>query len=130
MDKSDKILEVLKDIKEKDPKVAAVLVAKVGLEGLVMFPETFKQDAAAIWEPLSKNLNELLLIVRDYGGVGLRHLYTDILGFEVYFKVIHMSDTALMVIRKVETPMQGAEDVIKVMDEQVKNICDIMEASL
>ena len=113
---------LLKELKEKDSRICACMVARHGLEGLMMFPESFKEDVADIWEPLSKNIDDMLSLVAKYGQIGLKKSYTELLGYGVYFGVVSMSDTALIVIVKGDNPLEYAKDIVGLQDETNKKI--------
>ena len=104
MPTADTIMEYLRGLKNKHEKIQACMVAKKGLEGLIVFPETFKEDVAAIWEPLSKNLDDMLTVVARYSSFGLNSLYSEMLGYGIIFLILPMSDTALIVFVKGDKP--------------------------
>ncbi len=111
MSSSEEILDVLKKLKESDKTIQATMVAKVGLEGIIMFPEEFKEDASAVWDPLSKNLDEMLMMVKKYGEIGLEREYSEILGYGICLRTLKKSDTALVAITK----GKGIENICQIM---------------
>ncbi|MBU0762800.1 MAG: hypothetical protein KKD39_07215 [Candidatus Altiarchaeota archaeon] len=116
MSSADKIMEVLEELKKKDTSIQAVMVAKAGLEGLIMFPETFKEEAAIVWDPLSKNLDDMLIQVKKYGELGLERSYSELLGYGMCFKTLKASDTALVVIAKGKG-LENIRQTMEYMDE-------------
>ena len=122
MGRSDELMGELKNLSESHESISAAMIAKRGLEGLMMFPDTFKEDVADVWDPLSKSVNGILEIVSKFGGYGLKRSYIQILGFEVYFKVIADSDTALMVFVKTEVPYGDVNFISACLDESSMRI--------
>jgi len=111
------MMALLKELKERHTQIKACMVAKRGLEGLIMFPETFKEEVSGIWTPLSKDLNDMLLMVAKYSSVGLNRIYTELLGYGVALVVLSMSDTALIVFIKDDNPLQGLDAIIADMEQ-------------
>ena len=118
----DNIMSLLKDLKERHASVEACMVARRGLEGLIMFPESFKQDVGVFWEPLSRNLNDVLIMVGKYGSLGQKRLYSEIFGYGMLFLVVEMSDTALVVFIKGERPLAGIGGLLDDMEATKDNI--------
>jgi hypothetical protein len=123
---SEEIMDVLKEMKSKNEVIQATMVAKAGLEGIIMFPESFKEDAAPIWDPLSKNLDDMLLLVKKYGEIGLEKSYSEILGYGMLFKVLKNSDTALVAIIKKRDSLEGVCDIMDEMEKSCESIYKII----
>jgi hypothetical protein len=122
MSKAEAITNLLKNFKERHPQIEACMVAKKGLEGVIIFPPTFKDDVSTVWEPLSNNINDMLALIPRYSVVGLKRAYTEILGYGVLFNVLAMSDTALIVFLKTEKPLEELPRLVEDMDETRDNI--------
>jgi hypothetical protein len=114
MSRADELMEVLKGLKDGHDEIRACMVARRGLEGLIMFPQSFKDEVATIWGPLSVNINDMLLMIDRQSGVGLNRMYTEVLGLGVFFLVIGASDTALIAFVRGENPLK---DAAKIMDD-------------
>lgn len=127
MSRAELITAQLKRLYEKDDAIKACMVAKRGLEGLLMFPETFRQDVASIWEPLSRNVNDMLYLVNRYGNVGLNRMYTDILEYGAAFTVLSMSDTALIVFLKGQDTLEDTVRLTKDMQAARDEILKLLE---
>ena len=127
MDTADGIMATLKELKESDKRINACMVARMGLEGLMMFPPHFKDDVSDIWDPLSTNINEVLGMIGGGSNSGLKRVIIQVLDFGVFFKVLSMSDTALIVISKSQKPLEYTQDVMERMDEACKRLCSLVE---
>ncbi|MFH1125487.1 MAG: hypothetical protein V1703_00025 [Candidatus Altiarchaeota archaeon] len=117
--KSDEILSVLKDFKSEYAEISASMVAKKGLEGVIMFPDSFKNDVGEIWEPLGKTIDEVLCIISENGVFNLNRLYFEMLGFGVLFYVLSNSDTALVVFIKCRDKL----DIFDFISKNHRSIC-------
>ena len=93
----------------------------------MMFPSTFKQDVAIIWDPLSKNLNDTLCVIERYSSSGLQISYMQMLGYGIFFIVLQESDTALIVFYKGGKPLANAEEMTDHMLESRDRIYEIMQ---
>jgi hypothetical protein len=120
------LLGVLQELKNKDERISACMIAKKGLEGLMMFPESFKADVAQIWEPLSENINMALSQICSSGEMGLKRAYIEILGYGIFFRVISQSDTAVVVLANDENPTRLTDKIIPLIDEAESKICAII----
>ncbi|VVB54913.1 Uncharacterised protein [uncultured archaeon] len=96
----DSIMSVLKDVHKSSKEISGVLVVKEGLEGVIMFPESFQQEITPIWEPLSKCLNYALSGVKILSIYGLKYMSFRIFGYSILFYPLESSDTALIVFVK------------------------------
>jgi len=104
---AEKILESLKQLQTQNKPIEACMVAKKGLEGVIMFPESFKKDAGPVWEPLSKTLNDTLSLVEKYCSYNLDKICVQVLGYGIAFYVLGSSDTALIVfVKKVDDTLK------------------------
>lgn len=101
--------------------VHACLVAKEGLEGVIMFPDSFKKRASPIWSPLSCVLQSMLIMVAENMECPLDRMYVELFDFSILFLILPNTDTALIVIydkkslkqaEQLLAPMQGARDRI------------------
>ncbi len=126
MSTQDEIMRLLKELKEKNPEISACMVAKKGLEGLMMFPKSFKEDVADVWEPLSKNINDMLVLVEKYGNMGLKKSYTEILGYGCLFYILENSDTALIAVMKGENTLEDSANISADMGKYCKSICELV----
>jgi hypothetical protein len=124
MPNAEAIMGFLKELKDKDSSIGACMVAKKGLEGLIMFPEDFKDEVSTVWEPLSNNLDDMLDIVGRYSMLGLGRLYSEVLGFGIFFLPLPMSDTALIVFVKGEDPIKDASRLMEEMEATKKRILE------
>jgi hypothetical protein len=113
MSHADEIMALLKDLKSRSPPIKACMIARKGLEGLIIFPSTFKDEVAYVWEPLSRSMDDMLGMVGRYSYTGLTRGYLELLGFGVLFMAFPMSDTALIVFVKSEKPLEEAVEVLK-----------------
>lgn len=125
MSRADEITGYLRELKEGSEHIAACMVARKGLEGLIMFPPDFKQEVSNIWEPLSRNLNDMLSLVSKYSEVGLKRSYTEMLGFGALFSVLGASDTALIVFLKGGEPLKNAVQLSDDMEETRDKIMNL-----
>ena len=122
---AERILEILKDLHGKSGKIKACMVARKGLEGVVMFPESFKKDAGPVWEPLSKTLDDILQMIGKYAAYGIDKICLEAFGFLIVFYVIEMSDTALMVfLRQEEDSMKKLLELSSEIDKARKKIIE------
>jgi len=112
MSQSEKLMELLKELKERHPEAKACMMARRGLEGLIMFPESFKEEVSTLWDPISKNLDDMLTVVAEYSGIGLNRLYSEILGFGVFFLPLTGSDTALIVFVTGADPLKESANLL------------------
>ncbi|MBD3262702.1 MAG: hypothetical protein GF334_13715 [Candidatus Altiarchaeales archaeon] len=76
----------------------ACLVAKEDLEGVIMFPDTFKSRASPIWSPLSCVLQSMLVMVAENMECPFDRLYVELFDFSIIFLVLPNTDTALITI--------------------------------
>ncbi|MFH0862076.1 MAG: hypothetical protein V1875_03505 [Candidatus Altiarchaeota archaeon] len=125
MPNADSIMELLKDLKEAHPQIQACMVAKKGLEGLILFPADFKTEVSSVWEPLSRNIDDMLTVVQKYSCIGQTRLYSEILGFGTVYLPLPMTDTALIVFVKEEDPLKAATPCIADMETTRKAILEI-----
>ena len=100
MTKSEEILEILKEFKSSHSEVEACMVAKKGLEGVIMFPESFKKDVAELWEPLGSTIDEIICIISEKGQYCLDKAFFEMLGYSVSFNILCNSDTAFIVFAR------------------------------
>jgi hypothetical protein len=126
MTKSDDILAALKSLKDSDERIHACMVARRGLEGLMMFPENFKEEVSDIWDPLSRSMNEVLSMVEKFSEIGMKRAYTEMLGYGIFFMVLEKSDTALVALVKEKEPLKIASEVMGELDSTAKRIYRIM----
>lgn len=94
--KSDRILAVLQKLTSNHAEISACMVAKRGLEGVIMFPESFKQEMLELWEPVESTINQVLDIISEKSSYNFEKAYIEILGHGVAFYVMPNSDTALI----------------------------------
>jgi len=124
MPNADEIMAFLEELKGKDPRIKACMVAKRGLEGLIMFPPNFKEEISTVWDPLSKNVDDVLSMVARYSSLGLKRMYSEILGYGIFFVALPASDTALAVFTKEENNMRDFETLMGYMDGTVDRILE------
>ena len=117
MHEAEGIMRLLEGLKKNHGSIRACMVAKRGLEGLIMFPQSFKEEVAGVWEPLSKNVDDMLLLVSRYSQVGLNRSYTEILGYGVFFLALPGSDTALIAFVKEDDPLKEAAQITAQMEK-------------
>ena len=125
MGKAEDVMGLLKSLKEAHPEIKACMVAKKGLEGLILFPETFKNEASQVWEPLSKNVDDMLSIVDKYSYLGQKRLYSELLGFGAFFLPFPMTDTALIVFVKCADPLAAVSTCLEDMEKTHKRITEL-----
>ena len=53
------------------PEVEACLIAKSGLEGVIMFPDSFRNEASQVWGPMSEVLESVLDMIERFTGYPL-----------------------------------------------------------
>jgi len=116
MGKAEDILERLRSLKESHPSIKAAMVARKGLDGLVMFPPDFKAEVSELWGPLSDSLDNILGFVGRYSDVGISRAYVELLGYGVALLPLPGSDTAVIVFIGGEDPMKAALDVMPNME--------------
>jgi len=120
---SDEILDVLKDLKSKYGEISACIVAKRGLEGVVMFPESFKQDVAGLWEPLEGAIDEILILISEKSMYNLDRVYLEMLGYGIFFVVLASSDTALIIF----VECRGERDVMGFLAKHYDDFCSVRD---
>lgn len=125
MPNADRIMALLKDLKEAHPQIQACMVARKGLEGLILFPADFKTKVSAVWDPLSRNIDDMLTIVQKYSSLGQTRLYSEMLGFGTVYLPLPMTDTALIVFVKEEDPLKAATPCIEDMEQARKAILEL-----
>jgi hypothetical protein len=94
------ILKLLKELYERGGGIEACMVARRGLEGVVMFPESFKKDVGPVWEPLARILDDMLYVIERDSVFTMSKAYVEALGFGMAFYVLGGSDNALIVFVK------------------------------
>lgn len=119
--KSDDILEVMRGLKSRHGEISACMVAKRGLEGVIMFPESFKAEMLELWEPVESTVDQVLNIISDKSSYKLDKAYVELLGYGVLFYVMPGSDTALVIFIRLE----GRFDVFDFMS---KNSPEVISA--
>jgi len=120
------IRSVLEDLAMSHSSIKATMVAKRGMEGVMTFPDTFKDDVCGIWEPLSKSVNDMLIMVEKHGSSGLRMAYLELFGYGILFDVFEGSDTALLAFMKDDKPVLNACDVLSKMEKATERIISII----
>lgn len=106
---AEAILSILTELYEKHDEISACMVAKKGLEGVIMFPESFKEEVSYIWSPLEGVINDVLSMISVYSFYELDKTYVELLGYIIPFFVLSKSDTALIVF----IPQKNKEDAIE-----------------
>jgi hypothetical protein len=115
--KYDEITSVLKDLKMLHPEIGACMVAKKGLEGVVMFPESFKVEMVESWEPVERAVDQVLHIISDSSVYRPECAYVEMLGYGIYFEILPNSDSALIIFLKA-----GSFDVFKFLSQNSRSI--------
>jgi hypothetical protein len=126
MANAEDIVAVLEDLKAKDGRIAACMVAKRGLEGVIVFPTNFKDDVAGVWEPLSRQVDDMLVIVSKYSPLGLSRGYSHMLGYGALFTALGQSDTALIVFLKGDDRCGGLQEIAALADEAKDRIMGVL----
>lgn len=116
MGKAEDILGRLQSLKESHPSLKAAMVARKGLDGLVMFPPDFKAEVAELWGPLSDSVDNILGFVGRYSDVGISKAYVELLGYGMAFLPLPGSDTAVIVFIGGKGPLKTALDVMPEME--------------
>ncbi|MFH1403032.1 MAG: hypothetical protein ABIH11_02050 [Candidatus Altiarchaeota archaeon] len=93
----EQIQTALQRLYEDVGEIQACMVTKRGLEGIVIFPEDFKEQVSEIWEPLSECINDELEVIAKYTDYAIDKTYVELLGYGVGFQTLTYSDTALAV---------------------------------
>jgi hypothetical protein len=124
--KSDEIMLVLKDLKAKYGEITACMVAKRGLEGVVMFPESFKESVSEIWEPLGGALDDILNMISEKSSYNLDRVYLEMLGYGVLFCVLTDSDTALIIFSE----CNQKRDVMGFLSKHYDDFCLVRDKIL
>lgn len=119
--KSDEILAVLQGLKSRHGEINACMVAKKGLEGVIMFPESFKREILELWEPVESAVDQILNVISEKSSYNLERAYIEMLGHGISFYVMPNSDTALVLFIR----LGGSIDVFDFMS---KNNVDIRSA--
>jgi hypothetical protein len=122
MSRADEITDTLRGLKDRHPEIEACMVAKRGLEGIIVFPETFKDDVAPIWGPLSASIDDMLGLVSRHSESGLEMTYMQMLGFGGLFLVLDTSDTALIALIRGADGMEKARNMLPDMELTRKKI--------
>jgi len=126
MSKSEDLLKLLEELKRSDRRIKACMIAKKGLEGLIMFPPEFKDEVSVIWEPLSRDVDDMLALVAKYNGVGLTRGYTEILGYGVLLSAITGSDTSVVLFIKDAEPLNSAGELAPSVEESKRRILALL----
>ncbi len=121
------ITEVLRDLTDGNEQIRASMVVKRGLDGIVIFPDSFKEEVTDIWEPLSKGINDMLGLVDKYGSRGMRSAYLDFMGYIVFFDVFEGSDTALVAFFKGPGGLLSASEAMEQIKTATNKILTIIE---
>ncbi len=97
---AEAILNLLRGLCESTHEIEACMVGRRGLEGVMMFPESFKEDVGPVWEPLSRVLNDVLSVIERDSIFKMKTAYVGVLDFGIAFYVLGGSDNALIVFLK------------------------------
>ncbi len=112
------IMLILKNLVEQGDGIQASMVAKQGLEGVLLFPESFKKEIADIWEPLSLAMDDILGLVGMHSDFGLDNVHIELLHYGVGFCVLGNSDTALIIF----IPKRKGHEPSEVFSKNIENI--------
>lgn len=123
----DEVFNLLRDLTVESPEIDASMVAKKGLDGIIVFPEDFKREVIDVWEPLSANINDQLTLVQKYCYYGLSMAVSQMVGYVVLFMVLGESDTALVVFFKEPVGLKGIEDKMDRVRETRDRILRMVE---
>lgn len=121
--KSDEILVVLKDLKSRHGEISASMVAKKGLEGVIMFPESFKQEVMDVWEPLGKAIDGVLGVISRNSSYNMEKAYFEMLDYGVSFYILSNSDTALVLFLQCNEKL----DIFDFMSKNHRDICSAID---
>lgn len=92
------IEEVLRENLLKLEDVYACMVARKGLEGVVLIEESKDPELKEVWISLEKTMDQFFSIIKEYSGYGLDKVYFEMGKYIVSFFILEQTDTALVAL--------------------------------
>jgi len=78
--------------------VYACMVARKGLEGIVLFEESKDPELKDVWVSLERTMDEFFSIIKEYSIYGLNKIYFELGKYDVIFFILPETDTALVAL--------------------------------
>lgn len=97
MSVNTEIEEILRNNLLKLEDVYACMVARKGMEGIVLIEEK-GQELRDVWVSLEKTMNQFFSIIKAYSIYGLNKIYFELGKFDVIFFILPETDTALVAL--------------------------------
>jgi len=98
MSANTEIEEILRDNLLKLDDVYACMVARRGLEGIVLIEESKDSELRDVWVSLEKTMDQFFSIIREYSSYGLNKIYFELGKYDVIFFILPETDTALVAL--------------------------------
>ena len=92
------IEEVLRNNLLKLEDVYGCMVAREGLEGIVLIEDTKDQELKKVWVSLEKTMDQFFSIIKEYSLYGLDKIYFELGKYDVIFFILPETDTALVAL--------------------------------
>ena len=92
------IEEVLRNNLLKLEDVYGCMVAREGLEGIVLIEDTKDQELKKVWTSLEKTMDQFFSIIKEYSLYGLDKIYFELGKYDVIFFILPETDTALVAL--------------------------------
>ncbi len=92
------IEEVLRNNLLKLDDVYGCMVAREGLEGIVLIEDTKDQELKKVWTSLEKTMDQFFSIIKEYSLYGLDKIYFELGKYDVIFFILPETDTALVAL--------------------------------
>ena len=82
------IEEIIRNDLLKLEDVYACMVARKGLEGIVLFEESKDPELKDVWVSLEKTMDEFFSIIKEYSIYGLNKIYFELGKYVVIFFIV------------------------------------------
>ncbi len=92
------IEEIIRNDLLKLEDVYACMVARRGLEGIVLFEDSKDPELKDVWVSLEKTMDEFFSIIKEYSVYGLNKIYFELGKYDVIFFILPETDTALVAL--------------------------------
>jgi len=123
MSVNTEIEEILRNNLLKLEDVYACMVARRGLEGIVLIEEK-DPELKGVWSSLEKTMEEFFSIIKEYSAYGLNKVYFELGKYDVIFFILSETDTALVAL----TPALANRGLLEVELENTREkIIEILE---
>ena len=98
MSANTEIEEILRENLLKLDDVYACMVARRGLEGVVLIEESKDPQLKEVWISLEKTMDQFFSIINEYSTYGLNKIYFELGKYDVIFFILPETDTALVAL--------------------------------